>query len=499
MSSRHSLIALFALSLSFGCQAPPVAEKHTPTTAPHVADEPASADALRVLVVDGRTGEPVPGAVVEYVKNTLLTSEELEGYAERGFDADGLRSRVCARVATRHDGIAVLEDALVFEDTSSEPEFSWNDVILGVQARAGELWGLLAAPDARGEPARIVVEPDERAAVVVRDAHGHALEGVFVGLVHAPEYARSMAQPIPEDEDDVCGAALRWGGITGRDGRVEIAHLTALRRSATSAFEPGVIAGIRGPEDQPTLTRWNMAAGSTLEIVLPDCASIETLVVDENGQAIDDAQVELWFHSPDDPADASGFAPDSESGWYQPFRDGRALLGAVALDSVALVRASAPGRLPESVTVRTPSRSGETTRTTIQLADRSRVLTGRLVDAARHPLTGLSFDVLENESDADICTPAGAEQTQTDADGRFAVEIDWRDLGPGEVELAIVPGTFSRVDGSGVLTVFGELYRKSRTPVRVRIDSTAEPIDIGDIVVNVKQPKLSRSSTPHGH
>lgn len=396
----------------------------------------------RVLVVDGRSGAPLAGAVVRWLD---LTSPELLAAIARGAKGQDLIETAGARAETDAAGIARV---------SPHPML--------VRARHGRLWNEVKSPWITDEPLRLELFPD--LVVEVVDGAGKPVGGVPLEL-------RLLER----------GSFDTTSGETGADGRATFSH-EHIRRRASEGME--VRFGLPlGADDVVLGLAADELPEEPLRMVLPPTGRVVVELRDLDGTPL--------------AAPASVVLFAAQERLHDLARDRATSSGTIVFEHVGLglelqcrarLEPTDESPLPVELGTRVPGprQPGEEVRIVLGLGREEPVLCGRLVGAGARPLANARGFVtaraaLEDERQlpSELATLAGLD-FRTNREGRFRIR-----LLPGALPAAARTLVFSL----GTPDLLADLERSARSgpPGMGRVD-LAGPlglgvVDVGDVVL----------------
>jgi len=350
-----------------------------------------------VLVVDEVSQQPIVGAEVWAVDEAVrarYSTLPLDEYRVLSREPDALPERF-GRTA-RSDTNGRLR---VFAQRSG----------VSLHGRHGGRYGRLRIRGAAEPPAdghRLVLVADETLRVLVRDAAGQPAVDVPVDLRRRLADGREGDEVVGNERD------------TDRDGLVVFRHVQLVRRGeddwhrqeAVAAFV--VLVAIQGlPPVRAVLDASAPLPTEPVELQLPPCGllSLRLLLAGKPMPEITSIALHAGPAEDSDARDHSWQQPVDADGWaHFPFVPVQPTLFVLGRGELML-------QLPE-LAVPGPAAPGGAVRHEVELAERTVVLRGRVVDAEGRPLDGRNVPLLV---DYDVASSSGMGSLPLTDDGRF--------------------------------------------------------------------------------
>lgn len=479
MRSIRSVVALAAFA--FACHAPSKSMRSAEVAPSRAFDRPIT---LRVLVLDGESGAPVSGARVEYVPATIAERRgvaELEEMFLVSLDLEKNRARLVRRVETDAHGFATLT---TFDVT--RPGSPMMAELCRIDAAYGSKWGAMDPANVRDDLARIVLEPDTSARVLVRSGGRPVPEGTLVGLYAVDPNAKKVhatSSEVDEDWDPDDDESLSiWLGETDPNGAVTLPHVAHYRERLRGEGRAELVTVVDDELGLLTRVPLDDAHDGTVVLELPPSSSVEIEIVDGRGRRVDRGHAQ-WTVGAKGVADAQ-----LDEGYDRRFVGGRFLIPVLAPGTELAFRASASGWCDERVDFAAPDTPGGRAQVRVVLGRPSFGLYGRLVDEHGRPVANAFFDLEALTSGRIVQTQAGEDMDGTDAEGRFGTELDPMKLAEARGDLVLRVSGQNDADGrvrfGGTLQFEGGGFREvGGTPIHVDAAKAGASIDLGDVVV----------------
>lgn len=365
-------------------------------------ETPAALNA-RIQVFDGRSGAPLPGAVVRWLDIDdpavvqALTAQALTAEKE----TDELVETIGGRALTDEGGFAGLP--------LSDPFI--------VHARHGRLWNEVVFPRLHEDPLRLELFPD--LVVEVVDARGEPCAGVPLELWVREEDSARMARP------------------TGPDGRAVFSHPDVAGRPR-SVRE--VEVSFAFPLAVPVLLalRSDAIPEEPQRIELPPSGRVVVELLDLDGRPFAGAASVQLLAADDERAEETSRARPNAAGTVEFPHVGLGL----ELLCRATFEPSEPGSMGTTLESRAsgPRTAGEATRMVLDLRAEHPVLLGRVLAADGRPLSFEQGSVclrIGDEDEAWALFPPELSWVDgyplgTDRDGRFQIQFSAGPVPPGE-------------------------------------------------------------------
>lgn len=403
--------------------------------------EESVSNGLLVLVVDARTGAPVPGAEV-IVSPTGTESPDpavIPPFHELLLSGQlGATDRFGRRWRCDDQGqVRVPMSA------------NWNPIV----ARTEELWGCWVGSGQRPEPSEITItaEPEESLQVVCTDPVGRPGVGAIVW---------TQAKPSEASTGDFLGSSLTRGErVLSPDGHVLVPHAQFWRACAARGFDVRIAGGVLWSSEMlsEVSRAFPMESGSELHF---DVSSSGFVDVQVQAQGLSRIAMLRWLDPPPDPDDPDD-VPEFPIGIGAPGTV--TSFGGIPLGHRYELVAEVRGWIDPRVAFDGPKTHGEHVPVELRATQRAARVTGTLVDVKGKPIVGHTFEAWI-ERGGERREPE-EDWLQTDDQGKF--ELDFAPLESNATLVFDVDGSQTPWLGPDAQLTLGAAATQSHFPARL--------------------------------